>query len=145
MLIRSKRRNIFRSSDYEARHKGRPLQEKALPFMKTLKSYTSGKMVQWTTEANEAFRRMKECLESLPTMVIPTKGETLTVYLTGSKKRKCSINGRKGEETGFCIFCKSDTTRSITKVPRVGKAHTCPRVRRKEAPKIFPSTPNTSS
>ncbi|GKA57224.1 reverse transcriptase domain-containing protein [Tanacetum coccineum] len=29
----------------------------------------------WTTKANEAFRRMKECLESLPTMVIPTKGE----------------------------------------------------------------------
>ncbi|GJY67873.1 reverse transcriptase domain-containing protein, partial [Tanacetum coccineum] len=47
--------------------------EKALPFMKTLKSCTSGKMVQWTTEANKAFRRMKECLESLPTMVIPTK------------------------------------------------------------------------
>ncbi|GJZ55428.1 reverse transcriptase domain-containing protein [Tanacetum coccineum] len=60
--------------------------EKALPFMKTLKSCTSGKMVQWTTEANEAFRRMKEFLESLPTMVIPTKGETLTVYLAASKR-----------------------------------------------------------
>ncbi|GKC49872.1 reverse transcriptase domain-containing protein [Tanacetum coccineum] len=29
--------------------------EKALPFIKTLKSCTSRKMVQWTTEANEAF------------------------------------------------------------------------------------------
>nr|GEV72409.1 hypothetical protein [Tanacetum cinerariifolium]GEV73475.1 hypothetical protein [Tanacetum cinerariifolium] len=44
--------------------------KKALCFMKTLKSCTSGKMVQWTTEANEAIQRMKECLESLPTMVI---------------------------------------------------------------------------
>ncbi|GKF53121.1 hypothetical protein Tco_0160031 [Tanacetum coccineum] len=29
--------------------------EKAFPFMKTLKSCTSGKMLQWTTEVNEAF------------------------------------------------------------------------------------------
>ncbi|GJU98934.1 reverse transcriptase domain-containing protein [Tanacetum coccineum] len=65
--------------------------EKALPFMKTLKSCTSEKMVQWTTEANEAFRRMKECLESLPTMVIPTKGETLIVYLAVSKRNVSAI------------------------------------------------------
>nr|GEW80131.1 reverse transcriptase domain-containing protein [Tanacetum cinerariifolium] len=49
--------------------------KKAFPFMKTLKSITSRKMVQWITEANEAFQKMKECLESLPTMVIATKGE----------------------------------------------------------------------
>ncbi|GJR70126.1 reverse transcriptase domain-containing protein [Tanacetum coccineum] len=41
--------------------------DKTLPFMRTLKSCTSGKMVQWTTEADEAFRRMKELLEALPT------------------------------------------------------------------------------
>ncbi|GKC29670.1 hypothetical protein Tco_1036964 [Tanacetum coccineum] len=85
--------------------------EKALPFMKTLKSYTSGKMVH-----------------------VPRSLE---------KERKCSINGRKEEEIGSRIFCKSDTTRSRTKVPRVGKAHTCPRVCRKEALKIFPTAPNT--
>ncbi|GJT36293.1 reverse transcriptase domain-containing protein [Tanacetum coccineum] len=60
--------------------------EKTLPFMKTLKSCTSGKMVQWTMEADEAFRRMKECLELLPTMVILTKGETLTIYLATSEE-----------------------------------------------------------
>nr|GEU91748.1 reverse transcriptase domain-containing protein [Tanacetum cinerariifolium] len=42
---------------------------KTLPFMLTLKSCTSRKMVQWTSEANEAFRRMKELLEALPTLV----------------------------------------------------------------------------
>ncbi|GJZ73290.1 reverse transcriptase domain-containing protein [Tanacetum coccineum] len=59
--------------------------ERTLLFMKTLKRCTSEKMVQWTKEADEAFRRMKECLESLPVMVIPTKGETLTMYLATSE------------------------------------------------------------
>ncbi|GJZ97111.1 reverse transcriptase domain-containing protein [Tanacetum coccineum] len=65
--------------------------EKALPFMKTLKSCTSEKMLQWKTEANEAFQRIKECLDSLPTMVVPTKGETLTVYLAASEKNVSAI------------------------------------------------------
>ncbi|GJZ45315.1 putative reverse transcriptase domain, ribonuclease H-like domain protein [Tanacetum coccineum] len=37
-------------------------------------------------KADEAFQIMKECLESLPTMVIPTKGETLTMYLATSEE-----------------------------------------------------------
>nr|GEU91477.1 putative reverse transcriptase domain, ribonuclease H-like domain protein [Tanacetum cinerariifolium] len=60
--------------------------ERTLPFMKTLRSCTSENMVQWTKEADKAFRRMKECLESLPTMVLPTKGETLTMYLATSEE-----------------------------------------------------------
>ncbi|GKE77795.1 hypothetical protein Tco_1543915, partial [Tanacetum coccineum] len=32
-----------------------------------LRNCTSGKMVQWTTEADKAFQRMKELLEALPT------------------------------------------------------------------------------
>ncbi|GKD34978.1 reverse transcriptase domain-containing protein [Tanacetum coccineum] len=44
-----------------------------------------------TKEADEAFRRMKECLESLPTMVIPTKGETLTMYLATLEKNVSAI------------------------------------------------------
>ncbi|GKB64640.1 putative reverse transcriptase domain, ribonuclease H-like domain protein [Tanacetum coccineum] len=65
--------------------------EKTLPFMKTLKSCTSGKMVQWMKEADEAFRRMKECLESLPMMVIPTKGENLTMYLATSEENVSAV------------------------------------------------------
>nr|GEU47722.1 putative reverse transcriptase domain, ribonuclease H-like domain protein [Tanacetum cinerariifolium] len=52
-----------------------------LPFMKTLKNYMSGKMIQWTIEADEAFRRMKELLEALPTLTASVNGETLIVYL----------------------------------------------------------------
>ncbi|GJS67290.1 reverse transcriptase domain-containing protein [Tanacetum coccineum] len=65
--------------------------EKIPPFMKTLKSCTSRKMVQWTKEADEAFWRMKECLESLPTMDITTKGETLTMYLTTSEENMSAV------------------------------------------------------
>ncbi|GKE09755.1 reverse transcriptase domain-containing protein [Tanacetum coccineum] len=43
--------------------------DKTLPFMQTPKRCTSGKMVQWTTKADEAFRRMKELREALPTGV----------------------------------------------------------------------------
>ncbi|GJZ62969.1 reverse transcriptase domain-containing protein [Tanacetum coccineum] len=43
-------------------------EDKTLPFMRTLKSCTSGKMVRWTKKADEAFRRMKKLLEALPTM-----------------------------------------------------------------------------
>ncbi|GJU26262.1 reverse transcriptase domain-containing protein [Tanacetum coccineum] len=46
-------------------------------------------MVQWTTEADEAFRRMKEILEALPVVTAPVNGETLIVYLAASKE---SIN-----------------------------------------------------
>ncbi|GKB07085.1 reverse transcriptase domain-containing protein [Tanacetum coccineum] len=47
---------------------------------------TSGKMVEWTTEADEAFRRMKELLEALPTVTAPIKGETLIIYLAASEE-----------------------------------------------------------
>ncbi|GKF41220.1 putative reverse transcriptase domain, ribonuclease H-like domain protein [Tanacetum coccineum] len=39
---------------------------------------------------------MKECLESLPTMVIPTKGETFTVYLIASKRNVSAVLMAKG-------------------------------------------------
>ncbi|GJX31842.1 reverse transcriptase domain-containing protein [Tanacetum coccineum] len=43
-------------------------------------------MVPWTTKADEAFRRMKEPLEALPTVAVPTKGETLIMYLAASEE-----------------------------------------------------------
>ncbi|GKE08944.1 reverse transcriptase domain-containing protein [Tanacetum coccineum] len=43
-------------------------------------------MVQWTMGADEAFRRMKELLEALPTVTAPIKGETMIMYLTASEQ-----------------------------------------------------------
>ncbi|GKB30961.1 hypothetical protein Tco_0870362 [Tanacetum coccineum] len=52
----------------------------------TLKKCTNGKIVQWTTEADEAFRKMKELIEMLPTCTAPIKGETLIMYLAASEE-----------------------------------------------------------
>ncbi|GJY30358.1 reverse transcriptase domain-containing protein [Tanacetum coccineum] len=60
--------------------------DKTLPFMRTLKSFISGKMVQWTTEADGAFQKMKEILEALPTVTTPIKGENLIMYLAASEE-----------------------------------------------------------
>ncbi|GJZ86724.1 putative nucleotidyltransferase, ribonuclease H, partial [Tanacetum coccineum] len=51
--------------------------DKALPFMHILKSYISGRIVQCTKETDEAFQRIKEFIEALPTVTTPIKGETL--------------------------------------------------------------------
>ncbi|GJQ93772.1 reverse transcriptase domain-containing protein [Tanacetum coccineum] len=94
--------------------------EKALPFMKTLKSCTSGKIVQWKTKANEAFRRMKECLESLPTMVIPTKGETLTVYLAASKRNVSAIlMVERGKKQALVYFVSRTLHEAEHKYPKL--------------------------
>ncbi|GJW12699.1 reverse transcriptase domain-containing protein [Tanacetum coccineum] len=50
--------------------------DKTLPFIRTLKSCTSGKMVQWTAEADEAFQIMKELLEPLLTILADFLAET---------------------------------------------------------------------
>ncbi|GJU30915.1 reverse transcriptase domain-containing protein [Tanacetum coccineum] len=55
--------------------------DKTFPFLKMLKSCTSGKIVQWTTEAEEAFQNMMEFIEALPMVTAPIKGETLVMYL----------------------------------------------------------------
>ncbi|GKA03227.1 hypothetical protein Tco_0676008 [Tanacetum coccineum] len=60
---------------------------KSVSEMQNLSKYcTSGKLVPWTTEADEAFRRMKELLEALPTVTVPTKEETLIMYLAVLKE-----------------------------------------------------------
>ncbi|GKB06359.1 reverse transcriptase domain-containing protein [Tanacetum coccineum] len=68
---------------------------------------TSGKIVQWTKEADEAFQRMKECLESLPTMVILT--ETLTMYLETSEKNVSVVLMEKRGKKQIPIYFVSRT------------------------------------
>ncbi|GJV29965.1 reverse transcriptase domain-containing protein [Tanacetum coccineum] len=89
--------------------------DKTLPFMRTLKNCTSGKMVQWTTEADKAFRRMKALLEALPIVTAPVNGENLD---------------------------SPNITWGRARIPRTGKAHTAPRICYKKAVKIFSSSPH---
>ncbi|GKD18272.1 hypothetical protein Tco_1207430, partial [Tanacetum coccineum] len=59
--------------------------EKSLPFFKALKSCMDKKTIQWTADAEEAFRRMKELMEILPTLTAPIKGEVLVMVLQGAE------------------------------------------------------------
>ncbi|GKF48254.1 hypothetical protein Tco_0141505, partial [Tanacetum coccineum] len=54
-------------------------------FFKTLKGCINKNNFQWTPEAESAFQELKEHLQSLPALTVPTPGETLTLYLAGAK------------------------------------------------------------
>ncbi|GKB85301.1 reverse transcriptase domain-containing protein [Tanacetum coccineum] len=56
--------------------------DRSLPFFKALKSGADMKTIQWTANAKEAFQKMKEFIEILPTLIAPIKGKVLIMYLT---------------------------------------------------------------
>ncbi|GKC09173.1 hypothetical protein Tco_1000783 [Tanacetum coccineum] len=70
--------------------------KKSLPFFKALKSCTDKKIIRWTADAEEAFRKMKKFMEILPTLTAPIKGEVLGI------------------------------TRGATQLSKIGKAHISP-------------------
>ncbi|GKC55171.1 reverse transcriptase domain-containing protein [Tanacetum coccineum] len=54
--------------------------EKSLPFFKTLKKCTNKSDFHWTTEAEEAFKQMKQLIAELPMLTAPMEKEELIVY-----------------------------------------------------------------
>ncbi|XP_071698944.1 uncharacterized protein [Rutidosis leptorrhynchoides] len=54
--------------------------ERSLPFFLVLKACI-GKSFNWTSEAENDFQDMKALIKTLPTLMAPVSGETLTVYL----------------------------------------------------------------
>ncbi|GJT54977.1 reverse transcriptase domain-containing protein [Tanacetum coccineum] len=58
--------------------------EKSLPFFKVLKNCADKNTIQWTKEAEEAFQKMKNFMEILPTLTASIKGKVLVMYLTVS-------------------------------------------------------------
>ena len=57
------------------------LGEKGLPFFKLLKNM--GKF-EWTTEADEAFQKLKEYLSTSPILTPPEKHEPLLLYIAAT-------------------------------------------------------------
>ncbi|GJY39266.1 reverse transcriptase domain-containing protein [Tanacetum coccineum] len=53
--------------------------EKSLPFFKTLKKCTIKSDFHWTTEAEEAFKQMKQLIAELPMLTAPMEKEELIV------------------------------------------------------------------
>ncbi|GJU86073.1 reverse transcriptase domain-containing protein [Tanacetum coccineum] len=65
--------------------------EKSLPFFKTLKKCTKKSDFYWTTEAEEAFRQMKQLIAELPMLTAPMEKEELIVYLAAAKEAVSAI------------------------------------------------------
>nr|GEZ27333.1 reverse transcriptase domain-containing protein [Tanacetum cinerariifolium] len=69
------------------------LAKKSLPFFKTLKKYTKKSDFQWTPEAEEAFKEMKQSIAKLPMLTTPKEKEELIIYLAAAKEAT-SVKGQ---------------------------------------------------
>nr|GEU88696.1 reverse transcriptase domain-containing protein [Tanacetum cinerariifolium] len=58
--------------------------EKSLPLFKTLKKCIKKSDLHWTSEAEQAFKQLKQHLSKLPLLVAPKPKEELIVYLSAS-------------------------------------------------------------
>nr|GEW20934.1 BURP domain protein RD22-like [Tanacetum cinerariifolium] len=58
--------------------------EKSLPLFKTLKKYIKKSDFHWTSEAEQAFKQLKQHLSELPLLVAPKPKEELIVYMSAS-------------------------------------------------------------
>ncbi|GJS20988.1 putative ribonuclease H-like domain-containing protein [Tanacetum coccineum] len=65
--------------------------EKSLPFFKTLKKCTKKSDFQWTTEAEGAFKHMKQLIAELLTLTAPVEREELIVYLAVAKEAMSAV------------------------------------------------------
>ncbi|GKE30316.1 reverse transcriptase domain-containing protein [Tanacetum coccineum] len=58
--------------------------EKSSPLFKTLKKYIKKSDFYWTSEAEQAFKQLKQHLSELPLLVAPKPKEELIVYMSAS-------------------------------------------------------------
>ncbi|GKF85496.1 reverse transcriptase domain-containing protein [Tanacetum coccineum] len=65
--------------------------EKSLPFFKTLKKCTKKSDFHWTTEAEEAFKQMKQLIGELSMLTAPMEKEELIVYLAAVKETVSAV------------------------------------------------------
>ncbi|KAJ0867049.1 putative nucleotidyltransferase, Ribonuclease H [Helianthus annuus] len=109
---------------------------KSYPFIKTLRNCLKKEQFQWTAEAENAFREMKECLIQLPTLTAPRKDEPLILYLSAADNAVGAvlIVEREGVQTPIYYISKMlndpETSYSIMEKLVLALVHASRRLRR---------------
>ncbi|GJY52981.1 reverse transcriptase domain-containing protein [Tanacetum coccineum] len=85
--------------------------EKSLPLFKTLKRCTKKSDFHWTTEAEEAFKQMKQLIAELHMLMAPMEKEELIVYLAATKEMGSAILMTKREAKQMPIYFVSRALR----------------------------------
>ncbi|GKE14800.1 reverse transcriptase domain-containing protein, partial [Tanacetum coccineum] len=85
--------------------------EKSLPFFKTLKKCTKKSDFHWTTEAEEAFKQMKQLIAELPMLTTPMKKEKLIIYLAAVKDTVSAVLMTEREAKQMPIYFVSKALR----------------------------------
>ncbi|GJR55097.1 reverse transcriptase domain-containing protein [Tanacetum coccineum] len=85
--------------------------KKSLPFFKTLKKCTKKSDFHWTTEAEEAFKQMKQLIVELPMLTAPMEKEELIVYLAATKETVSAVLMTEKEAKQMPIYFVSRALR----------------------------------
>ncbi|GJU65718.1 reverse transcriptase domain-containing protein [Tanacetum coccineum] len=91
--------------------------EKSLPLFKTLKKCIKKSDFHWTSDAEQAFKQLKQHLSELPLLVAPKPKEELIVYLSASYGAiSVVLMTEKGTILADLLVEKSDESPSATSV-----------------------------
>ncbi|GKE89019.1 reverse transcriptase domain-containing protein [Tanacetum coccineum] len=85
--------------------------EKSLPFFKTLKKCMKKSDFHWTTEAEEAFKQMKQLIAELPMLTAPMEKEELILYLAATKETVSAVLMTEKEAKQMPIYFVSRALR----------------------------------
>ncbi|GJV12566.1 reverse transcriptase domain-containing protein [Tanacetum coccineum] len=85
--------------------------EKSLPFFKALKKCTKKSDFHWTTEAEEAFKQMKQLIAELPMLMAPMEKKELIVYLAAAKETVSAVLMTEREAKQMPIYFVSRALR----------------------------------
>ncbi|GKA64427.1 reverse transcriptase domain-containing protein [Tanacetum coccineum] len=85
--------------------------EKSLPFFKTLKKCTKKSDFHWTTEAEEAFKQMKQLIAELHMLKKPMEKEELIAYLVAAKETVSAVLMTEREAKQMPIYFVSRALR----------------------------------
>ncbi|GKA74284.1 reverse transcriptase domain-containing protein [Tanacetum coccineum] len=85
--------------------------KKSLPFFKTLTKCMKKSNFNWTTEAEEAFKQMKQLIAELPMLVAQMEKEELIVYLAAAKETVSAVLMTERETKQMLIYFVSRALR----------------------------------